>query len=112
VGGTELIGDDTSSGERAVADPSADGTTDYYSGGGFSNYFALPAYQATAVKNFMKNHAPNYGPNVYNDTGNAGGFPDVAAIGLNVVNVSAGEAYGVGGTSASVPLSWQVSLPC
>lgn len=104
VGATELIGNDTSDGERAVSDPSKDGLTDYYSGGGFSNYFALPSYQATAVKNFMKNHAPKYGPNVYNDTGKARGFPDVAAIGLNVATVFNAEALGVGGTSASAPI--------
>ena len=33
------------------------------------------------MKNFLANYAPNYGPNVYNDSGNARGFPDVSAIG-------------------------------
>ena len=98
------MGNKTSDGERAVSDPSKDGTTDYYSGGGFSNYFPLPSYQASAVKNFMSKYAPNYGPKVYNDSGNARGFPDVAAVGLNGVTVFNGTTLGVGGTSLSAPL--------
>lgn len=104
VGATQLLGEDVCDGERAVSDPSADGTTDYYSGGGFSNVFPLPKYQEKAVTHFMSKYAPNYGPNVYNDTGKARGFPDVAAAGLNVATVFNGEALGVGGTSASAPI--------
>ncbi|MCJ1306671.1 hypothetical protein MMC25_000314 [Agyrium rufum] len=96
VGATQLIGAKVTSGERAVSS--------FGSGGGFSNYFALPSYQASAVKAFMASYAPNYGPNVYNDTGMARGFPDVSAIGLNVVTVFNGSTYGVGGTSASSPI--------
>lgn len=66
--------------------------------------FALPSWQSSAVGDFMDNYAPNYGPNVYNDTGVARGFPDVAAIGLNVATVFNGTTYGVGGTSASAPI--------
>ncbi|KAI3334490.1 peptidase S8/S53 domain-containing protein [Ustulina deusta] len=104
VGATTLIGNDTDSGERAVSRPGTGPANAYYSGGGFSNYFAVPSYQAAAVSNFMKHHAPKYGPNVYNDTGKARGFPDVAAIGLNVATVWNGSTYGVGGTSASAPI--------
>lgn len=82
MGATTLIGNDTDSGERAVSKPGTGPANAYYSGGGFSNIFPVPSYQASAVKKFMKNYAPNYGPNVYNDTGKARGFPDVAAIGL------------------------------
>ncbi|POS69843.1 Pro-kumamolisin [Diaporthe helianthi] len=71
VGGTELIGNTTDSGERA---------------------------------GFLGKYAPAYGPNVYNDSGNARGFLDVAAIGLNVAIVFDGNTYGVGGTSASAPI--------
>lgn len=74
------------------------------SGGGFSNVFELPTWQASAVKNFTTNFAPNYGPNVYNDSGIARGFPDVSAIGLKVATVFAGNTLGVGGTSASAPI--------
>lgn len=96
VGGTTLIGNTTSSGERAVSS--------FGSGGGFSNVFGLPSWQSDAVGGFMDAYAPSYGPNVYNDTGVARGFPDVAAIGLNVATVFNGTTYGVGGTSASAPI--------
>ncbi|KAI1437880.1 peptidase S8/S53 domain-containing protein [Xylaria sp. CBS 124048] len=104
VGATTLLGDDVESGERAVSQP-GDGPADaFYSGGGFSNIFSLPSYQKSAVSHFMDHYAPNYGPNVYNNTGNARGFPDVAAIGLNVATVWNGTTSGVGGTSASAPI--------
>ncbi|KAJ4422716.1 hypothetical protein N0V82_002613 [Gnomoniopsis sp. IMI 355080] len=96
VGATDLIGNDTSSGEMAVAA--------FGSGGGFSNVFELPSWQAEAVQAFNAKYAPNYGPNVYNDSGVARGFPDVAAIGLNVATVFNGSTLGVGGTSASTPI--------
>lgn len=96
VGATTLRGNDTSSGEQAVSS--------FGSGGGFSNVFALPSYQAAAVQAFNDKYAPNYGPNVYNDSGVARGFPDVAAIGLRVATVFNGSTIGVGGTSASAPI--------
>lgn len=64
----------------------------------------MPSYQASAVTNYLKHHAPNYGPGVYNNSGCARGFPDVSAAGLNVTTVYLGHAYGVGGTSASAPI--------
>lgn len=104
VGATQLIGSSVKEGERAVNQPE-DGPADaYYSGGGFSNVFELPSYQEDAVKNYLKKYAPHYGPNVYNDTGRSRAYPDVAAIGLNVATVFAGNTYGVGGTSASTPI--------
>ena len=99
-----MIGNTTDSGERAVSQPGSGPANAYYSGGGFSNIFPVPSYQASAVKNFMKKYAPKYGPNVYNDTGNARGYPDVAAIGLKVATVFNGTTLGVGGTSASAPI--------
>jgi tripeptidyl-peptidase I len=104
VGATTLIGSTVDSGERAVSQP-GDGPADaYYSGGGFSDLFPLPSYQASAVEHFMRNHAPHYGHNVYNNTGKARGFPDVSAIGLNVATVFNGQTYGFSGTSASAPI--------
>ncbi|CAJ2502332.1 Uu.00g097260.m01.CDS01 [Anthostomella pinea] len=104
VGATTLIGNDTESGERAVSVPSTGPANAYYSGGGFSNIFPLPSYQASAVQHFNEHYAPNYGPNVYNTSGKARGFPDVAAIGLSVATVWNASLYGVGGTSASTPI--------
>lgn len=96
VGATTLKGQNVTSGERAVSS--------FGSGGGFSNVFALPSYQTELVGVYNQNYAPSYGPNVYNDTGVARGFPDVSAIGLNVATVFNGTTLGVGGTSASTPI--------
>ncbi|KAI2627126.1 peptidase S8/S53 domain-containing protein [Xylaria nigripes] len=104
VGATTLIGNNTKSGERAVSQPGSGPAEAFYSGGGFSNIFPVPSYQASAVQHFMDNYAPKYGPNVYNDTGKSRGFPDVAAIGLNVATVWNGTTLGIGGTSASAPI--------
>jgi len=42
-----------------------------FSGGGFSNYFAMPKYQSKAVENYLENHKPqDYGAEVWNATGN------------------------------------------
>ncbi|PSK33926.1 Protease KEX1 [Elsinoe australis] len=96
VGATTLNGADVASGERAVSS--------FGSGGGFSNIFEAPAYQADVVAAFQSQYGPDYGPNVYNNTGKARGFPDVSAIGLNVATVFNGSTLGVGGTSASAPI--------
>ena len=48
------------------------------SGGGFSNTFGIPAYQAKAVKHY-KRTATLPPARLYNDTGR--GYPDVSALG-------------------------------
>ena len=55
----------------------------YFSGGGFSNYFPLPSYQADAVLAWFQKHSPDLGPNVYNESRRSRGYPDVAANGVN-----------------------------
>lgn len=40
-----------------------------YSGGGFSNYFAMPSYQKTAVDYYLENYPPDYPKNIWNSTG-------------------------------------------
>ena len=54
----------------------------YSSGGGFSNFFAMPSYQAEAVINFLTNHTPPYTAAQYNNSGKARGFPDLSANGF------------------------------
>ena len=105
VGATFLKDNNISDGEVAVADPNPSNQfLDYYSGGGFSNVFELPSYQADAVNNYLANYNPGYGPNVFNQSGNARAYPDVAAIGLKVAVVFLGQTLAVGGTSASAPI--------
>ena len=40
-----------------------------YSGGGFSNYFAMPDYQQTAVDYYLTNYYPSYPTDMWNATG-------------------------------------------
>jgi len=74
-----------------------------YSGGGFSNVFALPSYQKAAVSSYFKNHKPSYGSDRYNTSMNSRGYPDVSANGVNYVIAIDGEFSYVYGTSASSP---------
>ena len=89
--------------------------TRFPSGGGFSNIYPIPSYQKTAVETYFKTANPPYpyyssvnnnsfGANggIYNRLGR--GYPDVAAIGDNVIIFNAGGPTLIGGTSASTPV--------
>ena len=52
-----------------------------FSGGGFSNFFEMPQYQAAAVKSFLTNHPPPFSEKQFNNSGVARGFPDLSANG-------------------------------
>ncbi|THV08230.1 tripeptidyl peptidase A [Dendrothele bispora CBS 962.96] len=86
VGGTEFI-------EPEIAV--------FFSGGGFSNFFARPAYQDEAVKKFLDTLPPGTFEGLFNPNGRA--IPDVAAQGERFRVFLAGEAISVAGTSASSP---------
>ncbi|KAK3647834.1 Tripeptidyl-peptidase sed1 [Elasticomyces elasticus] len=88
--------------------------TRFPSGGGFSNIYPIPSYQASAVAGYFKNHNPSYpyyettdnktiGANggIYNRIGR--GYPDFSAIGDNVAIYNQGALIRIGGTSASSP---------
>lgn len=80
------------------------------SGGGFSNIYGTPAYQQAAVNTYLNDHKPPYanysgpttGNGVYNSSGR--GYPDVSAVGDNVVIFNAGAPTLIGGTSAAAPV--------
>ncbi|XP_043381838.1 tripeptidyl-peptidase 1 isoform X1 [Chelonia mydas] len=77
--------------------------TDYISGGGFSNVFPMPDYQAAAVRSFLHS-APKLPPrSYYNSSGRA--YPDLAALSDNywVVTNRIPQPW-VSGTSASTPV--------
>lgn len=89
--------------------------TRFPSGGGFSNIYPIPDYQASAVSTYLTKHTPPYasyastgndsfgvGGGVYNRLGR--GYPDFAAVGDNVVIYNAGAPTLIGGTSASTPV--------
>ncbi|MCJ1408202.1 hypothetical protein MMC19_002276 [Ptychographa xylographoides] len=99
----------------AGADASKDAevaTTRFGSGGGFSNIYGIPDYQASAVAAYFKNHNPtypyysnlnnSYGSGIYNRIGR--GIPDVSAVGDNIVVWNQGAKGLSGGTSASTPV--------
>jgi len=78
-------------------------------GGGFSDEFATPEWQADAVADyFSKAKAASVLPDsdLYNSTGR--GYPDVSALGGQVnpycVGIKGGSFGGVSGTSASCPV--------
>ncbi|XP_030324596.1 tripeptidyl-peptidase 1 isoform X2 [Calypte anna] len=77
--------------------------TDYISGGGFSNVFPMPQYQAAAVGRFLRS-APKLPPGSYfNRSGRA--YPDVAALSDNYwVVTNRVPLPWVSGTSASTPV--------
>lgn len=98
--------------ESAVVDPPGMPYRGAYSsGGGFSNIFPIPDYQADAVATFFQDHNPPYpyyegGENLgangglYNRQGR--GIPDVAANGDNIAVYVRGAFRLSGGTSASM----------
>ncbi|KAF8204660.1 tripeptidyl peptidase A [Pholiota molesta] len=73
----------------------------FFSGGGFSNYFARPKYQDKVVTAYLKALPKGTFAGLFNTTGRA--FPDVAAQGDLFKVFVGGEAFLIGGTSASSP---------
>ena len=90
------------------------------SGGGFSNIYAQPSYQKSALSAYFSKHDPGYksystkgtnnpsddttaqGTLLYNKGGR--GYPDVSAIGDNVMIINNALPVTIGGTSASAPV--------
>ncbi|KAK7001799.1 serine protease S53 [Favolaschia claudopus] len=97
VGATQILEGNT------VNDPESACEEVIFSGGGFSNIFPMPSYQAAAVKGFLKNHPPPFTHGEFNDSGNARAFPDLSANGANYVIGIDGQFGLVFGTSASAP---------
>ena len=74
-----------------------------YSGGGFSNVFAIPSYQKSAVATYFAQHKPPYTSTQYNNSQTVRAYPDVAANGANYVVAVDGSLSLIYGTSASSP---------
>ncbi|KAJ7114159.1 family S53 protease [Mycena crocata] len=72
------------------------------SGGGFSNHFATPAYQADDVASYLSSIGDQYS-GLYNTSGR--GFPDIALQAQNLEVAWKGSFWLVGGTSASSPIA-------
>jgi tripeptidyl-peptidase-1 len=97
VGATQILANKT------VNDPESACEEVIFSGGGFSNIFPLPSYQASAVTGFLKNHPPPFKNGEFNNSGKVRAFPDLSANGANYVIAADGEFGLVFGTSASAP---------
>lgn len=82
----------SSSGTETAAD---------FSSGGFSNYFGIPSYQATAVKSYLSSIGST-DSGKFNTSGRA--YPDVSAIGVNLEIFVDGEQESVDGTSCASPI--------
>jgi len=95
VGGTDFVTYDIGA-ERAWA----------HGGGGFSDHFDIPSWQADAVSKYKSNPDADLPPaRFWNNTGR--GYPDVSALGgehTPYCVVTGGRAEGVAGTSASCPV--------
>lgn len=105
VGATQVpTGVDITTALASGTQPETASETVIYSGGGFSNYFDLPSYQADAVNGFLKDYPPGYTSVRYNNTGNSRAYPDVSANGANYVVAIDGGFELVYGTSASSPV--------
>lgn len=72
----------------------------YSSGGGFSNYFARPKYQADTVAGYLDKLGDQFS-DLYNASGRA--YPDVAAYSVNYTIIWNGTLIRVDGTSAATP---------
>ncbi|KAE9375731.1 subtilisin-like protein [Stipitochalara longipes BDJ] len=108
VGATELPSG------SSPGNPETAPTSGFASGGGFSNIFGQPSYQADAVNSFITNHNPPFpsysslngsiGANggIYNRIGRA--YPDMSANGVNGALVYSQSPTTLGGTSMSTPL--------
>ena len=75
VGATQVVAG------HKVTDPESASYDRIFSGGGFSNYFAIPDYQKSAVQGFLANHPPPYSGEIFNATGTSRAFPDLSANG-------------------------------
>eukprot|EP00128_Syssomonas_multiformis_P004178 Colp12_sorted_trinity150504_noHs@17101 len=73
-------------------------------GGGFSDNWPIPEWQAAAVKNFLETNTevPPESENFFTRTGRA--YPDISAIATNYPIVLSGNVVPIGGTSASTPV--------
>ncbi|KAL1902805.1 hypothetical protein Sste5346_000716 [Sporothrix stenoceras] len=78
-------------------------TSDYSSGGGFSNLFPAQDYQQSAITNYLsKANLAFASSSVFNKSGRA--YPDVSGLGENFYGIWQGNLAKVGGTSVSTPL--------
>ncbi|KUJ09206.1 subtilisin-like protein [Mollisia scopiformis] len=107
VGATQIQSSSSSSskiGEVVAYEPKSATVEEWSSGGGFSNMFARPDYQKTALGYYFDHFSPNYTAVQYNNTKSTRGYPDISANGVNTLIVLKNKYYRTGGTSAATPI--------
>ncbi|KAK3186957.1 hypothetical protein K4F52_004401 [Lecanicillium sp. MT-2017a] len=72
-----------------------------FSSGGFSNYFKRPAWQDKAVEDYLKTLDGRL-DGLYDPSMRA--FPDISAVGTNILVIASGRPAVLQGTSASAPI--------
>jgi len=72
----------------------------YSSGGGFSNYFPRPSYQAHTIPAYLKSLNGSFA-GLYNSSGR--GYPDISAQSYHFATIWNGTLVPLDGTSAAVP---------
>jgi tripeptidyl-peptidase-1 len=77
-----------------------DSRNGFASGGGYSNYFARPPYQKSAVDAYTAALGTQFA-GLYNTTGRA--YPDIAAQGQRLITIWNGNVTLLDGTSAATP---------
>ena len=103
VGATQLKANRTVQLNSTFTSPEVAAETRIESGGGFSNVFGLPTYQAAAVKNWFATAKPPYGAERFNNSQQTRGYPDIAANGIGYIAATDDKFGLVYGTSASTP---------
>mmetsp|Transcript_15517 Transcript_15517/g.49545 ORF Transcript_15517/g.49545 Transcript_15517/m.49545 type:complete len:231 (-) Transcript_15517:74-766(-) len=92
--------------EVAVACCGPEAGAFWTTGGGFSNMYARPPFQDAAVRAYLEDPAikPSLPPVSVGFNASGRGYPDVAAVGQNVLVLVGGQLQISGGTSASSPI--------
>jgi len=75
----------------------------FTSGGGFSQVNPMPSFQSAAVKAYLSSGIALPPSTKFNSSNRA--YPDIAAMGQNVVIVMNGQYVVTGGTSAATPIT-------
>jgi len=75
---------------------------DFTTGGGFSQLDATPVWQQSVVQAYLKSGVKLPPSTKFNASGRA--YPDVSAVGQNIMTIQSADWYITGGTSASSPL--------
>ncbi|KAK4495342.1 hypothetical protein PRZ48_013673 [Zasmidium cellare] len=102
VGGTTNLAAETAATKSTIPFLSSIGGY-VASGGGFSNYFPAPAWQAVATTDYINTHVPT---SYFTESGFSRygrGIPDVSAFSTQFPTFVSGFSVPIGGTSAAAP---------